>query len=124
MAATDADIARLRRMVADASEETYFDSDLAAAIERAPRPDSAGRAPTHTDWVATYDLHAAAAEVWSEKAAALSGAYDFQADGASYARSQQYTQAVAQARWHNARRAASGQTLVTTFEEEPAWPTA
>jgi hypothetical protein len=124
MAATAAQVWRLRRMVAESDDTTYADSDLAEAIERYPLPDSEQRDPDHLDWVATYDLHAAAAEVWQEKAAALSTAYDFNADGAVYSRSQMHEQALKQARWHNSRRAAVGARLITTFEEATEWPTA
>ncbi len=104
MAVTAAQIARLRRMVAEPTATTYSDDDLGAIIESHPVPDSEGYWPTDDDWTATYDLNAAAAEVWEEKAAALADAYDFQADGASFQRNQLYANAQQQARRYNARR--------------------
>lgn len=107
MAATAADIASLRRMVADTGTPSeYSDDDLRACIERYPLPDAAGRQPGVAGWVATYDLHAAAADIWQQKAGALAGCYDFDADGARFARSQAYEHALTMARHYRARRAA------------------
>ena len=116
-AATAAQIAELRRMCAEPTTTTYSDVALAAYIERYPLTDARGQEPFTWDvstvppsrldneaWVQTYDLHAAAADVWNEKAAALAHLYDFSADGGSYTRSQRVAQAQAQARYHLARR--------------------
>jgi hypothetical protein len=105
MAASAGDVTRLRRMVAEPTTTTYSDSLLEDAIERYPVPDAAGLFPEHDDWTATYDLHAAASEVWSEKAAALAGNFDFTADGATFRREQVHANALKQARYHAARRA-------------------
>ena len=115
--ATAAQIAELRRMCAEPTTTTYSDVALAAYIERYPLTDARGQEPYTWDvstmppsqldneaWVPTYDLHAAAADVWNEKAAALAHLYDFSADGGSYSRSQGVAQAQAQARYHLARR--------------------
>ena len=96
--ATAAQIAELRRMCAEPTTATYSDVTLAAYIERYPLTDARGQESY------TYDLHAAAADVWNEKAAALAHLYDFSADGGSYTRSQRVAQAQAQARYHLARR--------------------
>lgn len=117
MAATAAQVSQLRRMVAESTEATYTDEALAAVIERYPLLDAHGLAaytwdytttpPTqdeNEDWIPTYDLHAAAAEVWQEKAALLAGNFDFSADGASFSRSQAYQMAMKQSRFHMARR--------------------
>lgn len=116
MAATAEQVARLRRMVAEATTTTYSDDDLTEYIERYPLLDERGQEPyswllseppTQQEnplWIATYDLHAAAADVWQEKAAAVASNFDFTADGASFSRSQTYQQMLAQARWYAARR--------------------
>jgi len=104
---------------------------LAAYIERYPLTDARGQEsytwdvstvpPSHVDntaWVQTYDLHAAAADVWNEKAAALAHLYDFSADGGSYSRSQGVAQAQAQARYHLARRNLN--TIRLTMADGPA----
>ena len=116
MSATDAQVARLRRMTGESSTDTYSDEDMAEYIERYPLEDARGEGPyvesetdpgtleENPDWTATYDLNAAAAAIWQEKAAAPSQDFDFEADGGSYKRSQVYEQAMQQARYYNARR--------------------
>ena len=118
MAATAAEISRLRRMVAEPSTTNgYTDSVLSEAITRYPVPDSAGVYPTdedgvaNSDWVETYDLNAAAADVWTEKAAAVAVNYDFTADGGSFARSQGAAGAMKMASYYRARRYARGVLL-------------
>jgi hypothetical protein len=120
MTATDEQIAELRRKVAEPTYDNYSDALLADYIERYPLVDSVGEAPYIDDdgeledneyWTPTYDLNAAAAAIWSEKASTLAGNYDFSADGASYHRSQAYKQAQEQARYYSARRSIKTVTL-------------
>jgi len=99
-----ADIQALRRMTGVTAEE-YLDSELASIIERYPLPDAKGIFPEEEGWTPRYDLNAAAADVWAEKAAGLAVEYDFSADGASFQRSQAYEQAMKQARYYRSRRA-------------------
>lgn len=122
MAASAAQVTRLRRMVAETTDTTYSDTELATVIEQYSMVDAEGREPSHDDWEATYDLHRAAAEVWDEKAAALAGNFDFNADGATYHRSQAYEQALKSARQHMSKRAAISVPLHTTFEGVSEWP--
>lgn len=119
MSATDAQVARLRRMTDEPMSATYSDDDLKGYIERHPIIDACGRPPEHADWDADYDLNASAAEIWGEKAAALSGDYDVTADGADLKRSQRYEQAKAQARHYAARRKA-GSSRVFVSPRIPA----
>ena len=121
MAATAAQKLQLRRMCGLASNDaTYTDAVLAAYIEAYPLPDEWGQLPFYEDysttppshlanvnWVPTYDLAAAAADVWDEKAATLAPQYDVSADGASRTMSQQYEHATARARHWRARRSAT-----------------
>lgn len=123
MTATAAQIARVRRMTGEPGTETYTDTDIQAYIEAHPLEDARGEGPwvestttpgtleANPDWTATYDLNAAAADVWEEKAAVLAGDYDFQADGGSYSRSQAYDQAMRQARHFRSRRSVRTITL-------------
>jgi hypothetical protein len=98
------DVARLRRMVAEPTIATYADADLVAAIERYPVPDPDDFYPDEEGWYATYDLALAAAEIWAEKAGTVAANFDFQADGASFTKSQQYEHYNAQARkWRSLR---------------------
>lgn len=111
MAATTAEIAKLRRMIAEPTTDTYIDNDLATAIESYPVPDVDGLDPDDTSWTATYDLHAAASELWAEKGSAVAADFTFSADGGSYSRDQVYTQYMKQARFHASRRQASTTTV-------------
>jgi len=122
MAATAAEIAQLRRMIAESDDTTYTDASLTTYIEAHPLIDVFGEEPyewdtttepptqdDNDDWVPTYDLHAAAADIWEEKAAAVAHKFDFSADGGRYDASQQYEMYMKSARFHMARR--SGKTV-------------
>lgn len=113
MAASTAEIYQLRRMVAEpTTTRGWTDARLQAYIEAYPLPDALGRSPTRPNydtpteleanpyWTATYDLNAAAADVWDEKASSLAENYD--RDGAS--RTQAYDNAVKRAKHYRARR--------------------
>jgi hypothetical protein len=127
MAPTAAQIATLRRMVAEPTVATYSDALLTTFIETYPLMDERGEYPytwssatppvkvTNTSWVETYDLCAAAAAIWQEKAATYASQYDFSADGGNYSRSQAYQQMLGQARYYAARR--SPKTMTATM-----WP--
>jgi len=120
MAATAAQIARLRRMVGEPTDATYDDDAISDAIERYRLIDEQGELPytldtstqpptedDNEDWIPTYDLNAAAADIWAEKAAGVSGDFDFSADGGRYTRSQVYEQYMKQSRYYRARRSAA-----------------
>jgi len=117
MSATAAQIAQVRRMVNEPDDTTYDDDAISVFIERYPLLDERGEAPytwdtstspptqeDNEDWIATYDLHAAAADIWDEKAAVVAVDFDFSADGGNYSRSQVVQQFERQARAHRARR--------------------
>jgi hypothetical protein len=119
MSATAEQVTQLRRMTAEpTSSPTYSDADLQGYIEAHPVMDARGELPytwdtattppaqtANPNWVAAYDLHAAAADVWEEKAAVYAGLFDFKADGSDFSRSQAYEQMMARVRYHRARRA-------------------
>ncbi len=116
-------IPRLRRMTGEVSTGTYSDVEMAAFIELYPLEDARGEGPwiesetdpgtleVNPDWTATYDMNAAAADIWAEKAATPSQDFDFSADGASYHRSQAYAQAMQQSRYYRSRRSIRTITL-------------
>jgi len=125
MAATAEQIARLRRMTSTVGSSQYSDTDLAGYIERYPLLDERGEEPYYwdestqpptnveePDWIPTYDLNSAAADVWDEIAAGLSGDFDFKVDGGDYARSQTFEHAMGRARYYRSRRAAGTIKLV------------
>lgn len=115
MAATAEQVARVRRMTG-VSIDDYADATIEDYIERYPLVDARGEDPwiesettpgtleANPDWTATYDLNAAAADIWAERASGLAVNYDFTADGGSYTRSQAYQQAMQQSRYYRARR--------------------
>lgn len=119
MAVTAAMLADLRRMVNEPDDSNGYDDDtLTAILDDYPLLDERGEEPytwdisttppsqdANTDWVARYDLHAAAGRIWEEKATGNAHLYDFSADGGRYNRSQIFEQALRMARYHNARRA-------------------
>lgn len=113
MAATPDMIAELRRKIAEPTEVTYTDVALAALIERYPLMDKQGQESLITsgldsianpDWIPTYDLNSAAADVWLEKAASLSTNYDFSDIGSSYTLNQLHTNALKMHRYFRSRR--------------------
>lgn len=104
MTATAAMVTRLRRMVAEATTDTYDDDALTELIELYPVLDSEGMSQEDDDWIPSYDLNAAAGDVWMEKAASLNGSYDFGADGSTFSRSQTFEHAKKMARHYGARR--------------------
>ena len=120
-------------MVNEPSDTTYSDELLASYLETYPLLDERGEAPYTWDgtttppsqlandyWIPTYDLHAAAADIWAEKAGALVEKIDVSADGTNLKRSQLYAQAMHQVAYHNSRRAARTMTLVKWPKETTA----
>ena len=125
---TAAQIAQLRRMTGESiPASTYTDALLTTYIEKYPRVDEQGEEPftlsgavppvhvVNTEWMPTYDLNAAAADVWQEKATAFVGQYDFNADGGSYSRSQQHDQCMKQVRYYRSR-------VMPTSVKTHKWP--
>lgn len=111
-----ADVAQLRRYIAEPNDTTYTDAMLIAEIVRYPLPDAGGNWPFLTSgsvnpsWTGTYDLAATAATIWDEKAAGKVNNYDFTADGATYHKEQQYQHYEKQARKWRSRRAPGSYT--------------
>lgn len=112
MAATAEQIARVRRMVVEPTTTPYSDAAIKGYIESHSLPDDLGRRPwpatilaqqgltetPATAWTPTYDLNAAAADIWDEKAAALV------ANGQIYETDSAHLQAMRQVRYYRARR--------------------
>lgn len=123
MAPTATQIATVRRMVAEPTTATYSDALISAAIARYALDDARGEGPliesettpgtleTNPDWTETYDLNAAAAEIWAEKAASYTTQFDFADSGQSFARSQTLQMMMQQARYYSARRSVRTITL-------------
>ncbi len=93
-----AQIAELRRIIAEPTQAVYTDPVLEGYAARHPRKDSEGRKPTDPAWTPTWDLYRAGKAIWLEKAAAVASAYDFNGGaGGSFSRSQLHAQYTAQA---------------------------
>lgn len=132
MDVSTADISRLRRMVADTeSPYTRMDDEIEDVILRYPVVDARGEAPwvestttpgtleENDDWTDTFDLNAAAAEIWAEKAAGYAAKFDFSADGGSFNRSQLFEQAQRMERHYRSRR--NPNTITLRPEPRPDW---
>jgi hypothetical protein len=105
MTIPNSDVERLRRMTNEPTDiNGYNDATLREYITLWKAIDSEGRSFEETDWVETYDLHAAAADIWEEKAAALFDKHDFSADSSSFSASQMYENARSMAEHHRARQ--------------------
>lgn len=111
MGASADQIATIRRWVAEPTTATYSDLSLAAIIEKYKLTDNAGYDPTlpdgtaNTAWTETYDLHAAAAQIWEEKGATNANKMDFSVEGGNFHANQLYENCMKMARYHAARRA-------------------
>lgn len=129
MAATAAMITQVREMTNEVNSATYSSTRLAEIIERYPVIDERGEAPytwdvssspptkdDNEEWLPTYDLNSAAADVWEQKAAAAAADYDYSADGANLHRSQVYQQCQRQASLYRSRR----QPRTITQRPEPS----
>lgn len=120
---TDAQIEQMRRMVAELSEDMYSDETLVAYIEKYPHLDEQGEEPytlssdsppvqeVNDSWIPTYDLHAAAADVWEEKAGTRVDKTDFKADGGDYSESQKFQNCMSMCRFHRSRRMPSSMRM-------------
>ena len=117
MAATAAEVAELRRMINEPDDDPYTDDVLETYIERYRAIDELGTKPMETSyttepptltendsWIPTYDLHAAAADIWQEKSATVAEDYRISADGGTLSREQVQEHYLKQARYHLSRR--------------------
>ena len=124
MTATAAMVVELRRMIDEPETTTYDDDALDTYIERYPTMDVLGTTPIEVDystepptlsekdeWIPTYDLHAAAADIWLEKSATVAEDYNVTADGSTLKRSDVQKQYKEQSRIHRARRKPGTVTL-------------
>lgn len=137
MAATAEQVDRVRRMIAESTNTTYSYATLKAYIERYPLPDERGEDPytwdtsttpptqdANEDWIATYDLNAAAADLWEEKAAGVAEDFSFSADGGSFQRQQRYEQYMKMAARYRSRRVIRSRHMVKQPEEATTGATA
>jgi len=112
------DISDLRRLVNEPTQSPYTDAILTRYLGKYPTVDDYGKESGDTDWVAGYDLNAAAADIWAEKAALVQMYYDFQADGGRYSQSQLYEMAMDKSRYHASRRKITSKSTFKKPEED------
>jgi hypothetical protein len=111
MGASADQISTIRRWVSEPLTTTYSDLLLTAIIEKYKLTDAAGYDPTlpdgtaNTAWTETYDLHAAAAQIWEEKGATNANKMDFSVEGGGFKASQLQENAMKMSRYHASRRA-------------------
>lgn len=110
MTVTESMIAKLRRMINEPTQALYTDAALDEILTE--------NAVTDPDGQTTYDLNAAAADVWSEKAALIADEFDFNADGGSFQRSQKYDAYMKNARHYGSRRKAKSRPLAFAEDTE------
>jgi hypothetical protein len=135
MTATAAQIAEVRRMVDEPTVTTYSDTLIQGFIEKYPLMDELGTDPYYWNelavppakvatigWVPTYDLWAAAADIWDEKAAAVADEFDFTADGGNFSASQKYQHFVNSANRCRSKRAIKVIKLKKYPSENPRYP--
>ena len=102
------DIARLRRMVDEPDSTTYTVADLVCYLMRHAKKDihgempmqaaSAGGVELNDDWVTSFDLNAAAGDIWEEKAAVEAAGTDFVSGRSRHMLSQKHKNMMARAR--------------------------
>jgi hypothetical protein len=127
---TPIEIAKLRRKVNEPTTTTYSDALLTTYIEQYPHIDQFGEEPLdewgleNIDWTPTFDLNAAAGDIWEEKAGALASKFNYSADGGSFDQSSQYEQYMKQCRYFRARRMPRTAMLLKSPKEtgsEESW---
>lgn len=120
MAATEEQITRVRRMAAESGDSSpYSDEEIAAYIEAYPLMDNNGLEEGYqsysntlhifVNWTPTYDLNAAAGDIWEEKAALLV------ANGAIYETDSAHAMAMRQCRYFRSKRALKGVQMRTDY---------
>ena len=118
------EIARLRRLIAEPLTTTYSDALLREYIERYAHTDLSGETPltylgeVNPDWTPTFDLQAAAGDIWEEKATTVITRFAYSADGGNYSVNQVYEQMMKQARSCRSRRMPGSVMGVKSPEED------
>lgn len=117
-------------MVNELTDATYSDYTLSLYIEARSVRDVRGISPidwdyttlppTQTinpDWIPTYDINAAAADIWDEKAAAVADCISFSADGATYSVNEKVANYNRMAAKYRSRARIGSVKLVSTMRE-------
>lgn len=138
MAVPSNQIADLRRACALTEADTTYTAEvLERTLERYPLVDKFGNSPTingsgtnpmteepNPKWMATYDVNAAAAQIWGEKAALYASEYDFKDNDQQFNRSQKHEHALKMQRYYRSRSAPRSITVYGQAYNpnvEPVW---
>jgi hypothetical protein len=110
-------------MVNERDNTNYNNDDLIVYLSAWPLVDSNGKTiDDGENWVEAYDLHAAAADIWEEKAAAVASQHDFSADNSSYSASQMYQMAMQQVKHHRAVQKAKAKRMPNVLSRVTYFP--
>lgn len=77
-------VARVKLLGASDQRPALTDPDVVSILQQFPARDVDGRTADDPDWVQTWDLYAATAEVWRVKAGRVAGDFNFSADNGRY----------------------------------------
>lgn len=127
MTVTAAMITKFKTMVGEDTDCNLTDAQITVFISEHPVADRFCEEPltwnmstspptssANADWIATYDLHAAAADYWEGELAKVAGQFDFEADGGKFSRSQKIANFERQRAYHLSRRYAASRTQLST----------
>lgn len=90
---------------------TLTEAELNSALAKAALPDAAGLLPSALGWSATYDINAAAAEVWLVKAARASPTFEADPPGSGIFTSKVFDNCRKMARIYAGKRNSSSVTV-------------
>lgn len=136
MSVSAAMIARVRLLVNEPTNAgNYTDALITAHISRYPCLDERGEKPytfdtaeppaqvANANWIPTYDLYAASADIWAQKAAGVAEQFEFGSDDQSFKRNQIHEQYMKQMRMCLSRRRPTTMTQLPKerVNEETYW---
>ncbi len=100
-------IEKLKLISAWDTEPTVSEEDLEAVLAGFALPDINGAAPDAEEWIPTYDLTAAASEVWLVKAARAAALTEVDPPGSGILTSKVFDNCLLMARYYRSKRSAS-----------------
>jgi hypothetical protein len=103
MATIEDATARLARITAAATDPTIDETELVDVLALNAFVDDDGRLPDDPEWSGAWDLNAAAADIWRQKAALASSRITFTADGATFQRDIVFRNCLSMASYYGSR---------------------
>lgn len=77
---------RVKTLTAWDQRPALTDAQVTASIQAHPLVDADGLTADQADWTPTWDVYAAAAELWGIKAGLVAGDFTFSADGGQFSK--------------------------------------